>query len=255
MKRIRKESRWLGGFWKQELRILGKTATIVSPNRARPGRPWVWKGEFLDAFPSVEVALLHKGFHIVHVAVPDQFGSPTALRVWDALYVRLTKEYGFAQRAALIGLSRGGLYVYAWAAAHPDRVTCIYGDAPVCDLASWPGGKGRGSGSPEDWRKLLAVFGFVSDAEALAAQISPVDRLAPLAAADLPLLHVYGETDDVVPWEENTGRLSEKYRALGGSIQWIAKPGCGHHPHGLEDPTPIVEFICRHTPPLSAKRL
>jgi hypothetical protein len=28
----------------------------------------------------------------------------------------------------------------------------------------------------------------------------------------------------------------------------IAKPGVGHHPHGLDDSTPIVEFITRHAP-------
>jgi hypothetical protein len=26
----------------------------------------------------------------------------------------------------------------------------------------------------------------------------------------------------------------------------IRKPGVGHHPHGLEDSTPIVEFIAKH---------
>ena len=26
----------------------------------------------------------------------------------------------------------------------------------------------------------------------------------------------------------------------------IHKPGVGHHPHGLDDPTPVVEFIEKH---------
>jgi hypothetical protein len=49
-----------------------------------------------------------------------------------------------------------------------------------------------------------------------------------------------------VPRQENTGLLAQRYRQLGGSITLIAKPGVGHHPHGLDDPTPIVEFITRH---------
>jgi hypothetical protein len=40
--------------------------------------------------------------------------------------------------------------------------------------------------------------------------------------------------------------MADRYRQLGGDITLIAKPGVGHHPHGLDDPTPIVEFIARH---------
>ena len=75
-----------------------------------------------------------------------------------------------------------------------------------------------------------------------------MDRLEPLAKAGVPLLNVYGDADEVVPWEENTGLLAERYRALGGSIQLIGKPGVGHHPHGLEDSTPIIDFILKNSP-------
>ena len=62
----------------------------------------------------------------------------------------------------------------------------------------------------------------------------------------VPLLHVYGNADHAVPREENTGLLAERYRKLGGQIRLIAQKGVGHHPHGLDDPTPIVEFIAEH---------
>jgi hypothetical protein len=42
--------------------------------------------------------------------------------------------------------------------------------------------------------------------------------------------------------------LAEKiYKELAGVIEVIHKPGVGHHPHGLDDPTPVVEFIEKHT--------
>lgn len=59
-------------------------------------------------------------------------------------------------------------------------------------------------------------------------------------------VHVFGDADDVVPWEENTGIIAERYKKLGGDITLIRKPGIGHHPHGLDDSTPIVEFIAKH---------
>jgi pimeloyl-ACP methyl ester carboxylesterase len=63
----------------------------------------------------------------------------------------------------------------------------------------------------------------------------------------VPLLHIVGDADEVVPVAENTAILAARYHALGGSIEIISKPGVGHHPHSLVDPTPIVEFILRHT--------
>ena len=44
-------------------------ATIVVPKKAAKGNPWIWRPAFFDAFPSVDKALLEKGFHIVYYDV------------------------------------------------------------------------------------------------------------------------------------------------------------------------------------------
>lgn len=234
------------GYDRYEFTVGGKTATVLAPHREAPGRPWVWYGEFLGHTPDIDRALLARGYHIVYLRVPDMFGCPDAVADWNRLYRELTEHYGFAKKAALIGISRGGLYVYNWAEANPGKVSCIYGDAPVCDFKSWPGGKGRGRGNPAEWQRLLGCYHFKSEAEALAYAKNPADNLAPLARAGVPLLHVYCVDDTVVPWAENTGVVAERYRALGGRITLIAKPGADHNAHGLPDPTPLVDFIARH---------
>jgi pimeloyl-ACP methyl ester carboxylesterase len=240
-----KKSDW-HGFTRYDFQVDGKPVLVVAPRRESPGRPWLWHGEFFGHRPAPDIELLKRGFHVVYMSVPDLLGGPPAVEHWNKFYDELTGKYGFAKKAALVGLSRGGLYCYNWAAANPEKVACIYGDAPVCDFKSWPGGRGKGKGSPRDWQLVLRVYGFADDAAALAYAKNPVDNLAPLAAAKVPLLHVYGDADDVVPWDENTGKLAENYRKLGGEITLIAKPGVGHHPHGLDDSTPIVEFIAKH---------
>lgn len=240
-----KKSDW-NGYDRYDFQVDGKAVLVVAPRQAAPGRPWVWHGEFFGHKPAPDIALLGRGFHIVYMSVPDLLGCPDAVAHWNKFYAELTGKHGFAKKAALVGLSRGGLYCYNWAAANPDKVSCIYGDAPVCDFKSWPGGKGKGKGSQGDWDLTLKVYHFASEAEALAYPKNPVDNLAPLAAAKVPLLHVYGDADDVVPWDENTGVIAERYRKLGGDITLIAKKGVGHHPHGLDDSTPIVEFIAKH---------
>jgi lysophospholipase L1-like esterase/pimeloyl-ACP methyl ester carboxylesterase len=242
-----KTSDW-NGYTKHDFEVGGKLATVVAPKEAAPGNPWVWHGEFFGHKPAPDIALLGKGYHIVSLKVPDMLGSPGAVKHWEALYSELTSRYGFAKKSALVGLSRGGLYCYQWAIAHPDRVACIYADAPVCDFKSWPGGKGKGKGDPKNWALVLKLWNFPDEATALAWKGNPVDQLDKLAPHKIPLLHVFGDADDVVPWEENTGLIHQRYTALGGPIELIRKPGIGHHPHGLDDPTPIIDFIVKHTP-------
>jgi lysophospholipase L1-like esterase len=234
------------GYPKHDLVIAGKPVTLVAPKQAAPGRPWVWHGEFFGHKPAPDIALLGKGFHIAYMKINDMLGCPDAVKLWNQCHAELTSRYSLSQKPALVGLSRGGLYCYNWAVANPDKVSCIYGDAPVCDFKSWPGGKGKGKGDPKNWGLVMKLWGFKDEAAALAYPGNPVDSLAPLAKAGVPLLHVFGDADDVVPWDENTGLIESRYKALGGSIMLIRKPGVGHHPHGLDDSTPIVDFILKH---------
>ena len=248
-------SQWFEGYDRYDFDVGGRPVTLIAPREPLQGRRWVWKGEFLDSFPGTELALLRKGFHIAYLSYPDQFGGPLAMAAWSRFYHALTERYGFARKFGLIGLSRGGLYCYQWAIANPASVACLYGDAPVCDLKSWPGGKGKGPGSPAEWQKVMEVFGFRTEEDAMVYPGNPVDNLGPLASARIPIMHVYGDADEGVPWDENTGVVARRYRELGGSIELIGKPGCGHHPHGLEDPTPVVEFFFRHAAGSDGKRI
>lgn len=237
------------GFTRHTFTVDGCEAWVVEPHEALPGRPWSWCMEFPDAFTErcAAPALLAKGFHHVHIRVGNTFGCPEALRHFDAFYDTLVAR-GLARQAVLIGISRGGLYAYRWAAAHPERVAVIYGDAPVCDFKSWPAGKGSGPGSAADWQALLRYYGFHDEAEALAYRGNPVDVLPELARAGVALIHVVGDADEVVPPAENTDIVEKRYRTLGGTIDVIHKPGVGHHPHGLDDPSPVVRFVLTHTP-------
>ncbi len=238
------QSEWKG-FPRHDFELAGRTVTVVSPAVVAKGTPWLWRGEFFGAFATVDEALLRKGWHVVYMACPNTFGSPDTMSRWLELYEELVQHHGFSRRPVLLGMSRGGLYVYNWAAAHPDKVGLIYGDAPVCDVKSWPGGKGKGTGSPKDWELFKKVYGF-SEQQALDWKQNPIDILAPIAKAHIPIIHVIGDADTTVPYDENTMVLKARYEALGGHVKLIVKHGVGHHPHSLEDPTPIVGFILKH---------
>ena len=234
------------GYDKYEFSAEDLSYCIVVPKKAAIGNPWIWRAEFFGHEPQADLALLEKGWHVVYVpSAACLYGSPEAVNRWDKAYSYLTSKYGLSAKPTLEGFSRGGLLVYNWASVNPDKVSSIYADAPVCAIQSWPGGLGKGQKkSAEDWKLCLQAYGLTEE-QAADYKLNPIDKLKPLADANVPLLHVCGDADDIVPMEENTLVLKQKYESLGGHMQLITKKNCGHHPHSLVDPKPIVEFILK----------
>lgn len=224
----------------------GREAKIVVPKRAAPGHPWLWRARFWGHEPQAELVLLEKGFHLVYCDVSELFGNAEAIGIWDRFSAKLIAA-GLSRRAALMGFSRGGLYVYLYALAFPDRVSCVYADAPSLDFKSWPGYKDAGKGKHPLWEVFKREFGLRTDEEAIAWRGNPLDRAAEIAAAGYPMLHICGDADMTVPISENTDPFEMKILAAGGRITVIRKPGVGHHPHSLIDPSPIVGFILKAT--------
>jgi len=80
---------------------------------------------------------------------------------------------------------------------HPDRVAASTSTRP-CATSELAGRKGKGVGSPGDWQNLLKVYGL-TEAQAMAYKGNPIDDLAPLAKARVPVLSVVGDADTAVP--------------------------------------------------------
>ncbi len=238
-------SQW-NGFEKRDFVVAGRKALLVLPAREAPGKPWIWRTEFFGHEPQADIALIKKGFHAAYIDLQDLYGAPVGLNAMDKFYDHLTGERGLGKKVVLEGFSRGGLFSLNWAARHPDRVACIYNDAPVCDFKSWPLGQGAGKASPADWKKCLKAYGFTQK-QALEYGKNPIDNLEPLAQAKIPILHVCGDADEVVPFWENTMLMYRRYKGMEAPMEVIAKPGVKHHPHSLKDPKPIVDFILKHT--------
>lgn len=200
---------------------------------------------FLMLFLYADMALLEQGCAIAYYGISDMYGCPGAVERMYHFQNYVTDAYGLANRTVLFGFSRGGLYSFHYAAAYPERVSVLYLDAPVLDILSWPGGKGDGAGSAQEWEDCLAVYGLTEDS-AHSANCSPIHKVEEVAAANIPIIMVAGDSDEPVPIKENALILEERYRSLGGNIEMILKPGVGHHPHSLEQPEPIVSFILKH---------
>jgi pimeloyl-ACP methyl ester carboxylesterase len=234
------QSEW-HGYERLDFVVAGQPAILIVPKTAAPGKPWVWRAEWFGDrhAPQVSLALLEQGWHLAYINASDRYGSPSAMAIFDAFYGRLTKDFGLASKMVLEGFSRGGLYAFNFAASWPERVAALYLDAPALDLRSWPGYK------TVRWPEVAAAYGLTVE-QLETAKVSPLERIEPVAKAGIPIIGVTGDADVTVKYPENLAILAERYRAAGGTIEVIVKPGAGHSPHSLPDPKPIVDFILKH---------
>ncbi|RHJ79711.1 alpha/beta fold hydrolase [Parabacteroides sp. AM08-6] len=235
------KSEW-NGYDRYDFTFNDRQAIVVAPRKARKGNPWIWRPAFFDAFPNVDKALLEKGFHVVYYDVTHLYGSPHAVALGTDFYNYMRRYYQLSPKVTLEGFSRGGLFAFNWAAKNTDKVACIYVDAPVCNLFSWPGRK-----EAQLWNDMLKEWGKTEE-EMANFKENPIDNLAPLAAAGIPIISVCGDSDRTVPFKENMDVVRSRYLALGGPVEVIIKKGGDHHPHSLENPEPVVDFILRQQP-------
>ncbi|EMI52333.1 SGNH/GDSL hydrolase family protein [Rhodopirellula sallentina] len=236
------------GFDRFDFEIDGRSAFVVCPRVAAPGNPWVWRARFPSFHAEADRILLDRGFHVAHIDTRDMFGSDRAMQHWNAFYHFLT-DRDLHPKASLEGVSRGGLFVYHFASRWPERVACIYCDTPVCDIRSWPGGKGTGRGDSRSWQRCLDEHGLTEETVSL-FDGNPIDNLAPIASAKIPILHIVSLNDEIVPPSENTFILAKRYRELGGKMDMMEvangteKSGGHHFPH--PDPLRVADFMERN---------
>lgn len=226
-------------------RVDGRTAFLIpaaEPPPADRPKPWVWYAPTLPPYPGDAERWMFErftraGVAIAGIDVGESYGSPAGRGGFSALYAELTGRRGYSARPVLLGRSRGGLQLINWAVDHPAQVSAFAGIYPVCNLASYPG-----------LAKAAPAYGLtLEQLTAGLARHNPVDRLAPLAAAGVPLFAIHGDVDRLVPLELNSGLLRERYTALGGTMTLVVPPGQGHSMWpGFFQSEELVAFVLQH---------
>jgi len=217
---------------------------LARPDRIETGRkiPWLWYVPTSENLPGkLEKWMMDKclanGIAVAGVDLSGDFGTPAGREVLTAFHKELTENHGLTKKACLLARSYGGTQMYNWAAEHPESVACMAGIYPVCNMASYPGLKSAAQkyGVPEEqFAKELKNH-------------NPIDRLAPLAKAKVPIYHNTGDVDTLVPGKDNSFLLAQRYKARGGDITVTVFKGQGHNywPGFFEDEA-MAAFIIKH---------
>ncbi|MFI3264876.1 MAG: GDSL-type esterase/lipase family protein [Rikenellaceae bacterium] len=227
------------GYKGMEFASKGLNYKVVQPKVTNAQHSWVLRARFWGHEPQVDQRLLEMGFHIVYCDVVDLYGSKEAVKRWDKFY-KIMQRNGLSEKVVLEGMSRGGLIVYNWAVKNPRKVAAIYADAPVLDLNSWPLGYAKAT---RESKQVLTLYGAKTKEQFSTFKVNPIDNAEKIAKLNIPIIHVIGKADDVVPYKDNTERFAEILKANGAQIEVIIKVGVGHHPHSLGDPKIIADFI------------
>lgn len=234
------------GFLMEELEFEGMPALVVHPQKSN-GRLAI-KMEYWDAFPNTEIALLKEGFYLCYIKNETRFAIDNDVDRKARFICYVAEKFGLKPSVVPVGMSCGGLWAIKFAARHPELVDCLYLDAPVLNYMSWPCGFGVATENftQAQINEALQAHGMSSISELICYREMPLDKIPVLIAHQIPVIMVAGGKDRVVPYVENGLYLQKAYEAAGGTLKVFIKPDCDHHPHSLEDPTPIVEFILNH---------
>lgn len=157
---------------------------IIVPKSVAPGKPWIFRADAITRDAVIDQALLTRGFHILIAPLTTQSGAVRTQ--WNNAY-KLMTDHGFSKKPVMQGTGTAAGEAYAWAMENPDKVAFIVGRNPAL-------------------RSLMS-------------KTSPLENLAPLAKAGVPLLHICDKTDT---WfNDQTKVVEQRYKQLGGEINII----------------------------------
>ncbi len=207
----------------EKFEVAGHPALLYAAPQPAAGKPWLWfaptiKGLSLAGRKAYFETFLRAGISIAGFDLGEVRGSPQSTAEFHKFYEEMVKR-GWSSKPILLGQSRGGLMMLGWATRHPENVRAFVGIYPVCNL-TWALKN----------REVAEADFQLTEAEIRAklAEFNPLDNVKVLATKQVPMFVVHGGSDTLVPYDEHTGLLKQRYEAAGGSISVKVIQGEGH---------------------------
>lgn len=232
------------GYQCADFILNNRQCKVVKPKWAAKGNPWIWRARFWGHEPQTDIALLQRGFHLVYFDAAELLGNAEAIKDWNDFYNLLHKA-GLGKKAVMEGMSRGGVYVFNWAAVNPDKVAAVYVDNPLLNIPSWANGVIKAGVKDDMCEAFKKDYNLNTEEDIRQFKGSPVDKVKQIVKGKYPILVLCADEDEAVYPPDNTLLFEKKVKELNGDITVMHKPGFKHHPHSFPNPTPIVDFLLK----------
>ncbi len=229
------------GFEGVQFNFKGLPAKVIKPN-VKPNGHWMLKTEYFDAFPETEIELLNRGWHLAFNENHTRWAEDIdVMRKAEFVYF-VANEFNLDEKCVPVGMSCGGLYAVKLTAVIPQKIACLYIDAPVMNLLSCPFGLGIKDDTTVTGEEYTRITGRTLK-DMISYREHPIDKMHVLLENKIPVIMVSGDSDKIVPYVENGALLEKYYKENGGKISVFIKEGGDHHPHGLQDPKIVADEI------------
>jgi pimeloyl-ACP methyl ester carboxylesterase len=229
-------------FESKEFMFQDRIATIVYPS-VKPNGKMILKPEYLPAFPTFDIAMLERGYYLINIQHYSRWAPDEETHIMADFVRFCAKELGADEKCIVEGMSCGGLQGARFAQEYPELCAVLYLDNPVLNMLSMYGCGACKDDMVSAFRTEITNTYGVDESTILNFRNSPIDYLDKLIDNKIPVLLIYGNGDPVVIFRENGNVLKEYYETNGGDIKVIVRSMQKHHPHGLDNPTPIIEFV------------
>jgi pimeloyl-ACP methyl ester carboxylesterase len=228
------------GFKQIEFEFDYKKAILVFPKTPRKDKKWCFKTEYFGAFPSFQIEMLEKGYYVANIQNETRWCLESDTERQANFAEFLHTEFGLCEKFMTIGMSCGGMQSVYLAAKHPEHVAAIYIDAPVINYLSCPCGVGDADDAA--YKEFVNATGLTIK-DLINYRKHPQDYIPKLIENKIPMFLIAGDSDNIVPFDENGIHLVDAYNKAGLEYSFVIKKGCNHHPHGIDDNTPLFEFV------------
>lgn len=233
------------GYDYKDFEFEGRKATVVFPKTADNLRNWTLKTEYQYAFVEEEMALLERGFHVAYLENNNRFATKEDCDAKARFAEFLHAKYNLRDKCVLVGMSLGGAHAVNFAGFYPEKVVCMFIDAPVLNFLNYPG-KPQCKSVWEN--EFVKAYPGITRAGLLNFENHPMNKIPVLKEHKIPIIMLYGDEDKTVDYSEN-GRLMEyEYEDMPELLTVIKRECQGHHPHGFpQKPEIVADFIEEHS--------
>jgi pimeloyl-ACP methyl ester carboxylesterase len=229
----------------EEFNIGQSKCFVLDGNSTAKEKPWVWYAPTLPRHPDPSHTwyvekLIEQGISFAGCDQGEVRGSPESILRFSDFYNEMVSR-GYSTKPVLLGQSRGGLMMLSWAVRNPNKLAAYAGIYPVQNLRSWPIKSSLGA--------TLRDFGM--DKKTFIEKIdahNPINYLPGMAKAQVPIFLVHGDSDKVVPIDENSGLVKKRYQELGGTVEVEVVFGADHQViDAFFKSKNLIEFLIKHS--------